>query len=340
MRSTDILVLDTDFISITISNSTKYHLTFHQKFLFLTMLQIPEHNIPITELKTNFEVRIFIKREDLIHPGISGNKFWKLFFNANQYLELKPENPLLITFGGAFSNHIASVSSFGKQFNMPTIGIIRGNELENNWQDNPTLSEASKNGMQFFFVSREDYQDKKQLTQQFKEKYRNALIIPEGGSNETAVEGVQYMLGNDTKDFDYLCTAVGTGGTVAGISRFAEEHQNVIGIKVVKDGSLQKTISEWSRKSNFELMDADESRYGKITDENIRFINWFRNEYEIPLDPIYTGKMMQKIFDLAEKGYFPKGSKILTFHTGGLQGIKGANQFLKSKGRIQVNEYP
>ena len=300
------------------------------------MLQIPEYKIPIVEIKTDFDIQIFIKREDLIHPKISGNKFWKLFFNVNQYLESNPENPLLITFGGAFSNHIASVSAFGKEFGIPTIGIIRGNELENNWQNNPTLSEASKNGMQFFFVSREDYQNKEKLIVQFSKKYPNALIIPEGGSNEMAVKGVQYMLGNDTKDFDYLCTAVGTGGTIAGISKFAEENQKVVGIKVVKDDSLQKTISEWSRRSNFDLVDADENRYGKITDGNIRFINWFYEKYEIPLDPIYTGKMMQKIFDLAEKDFFPKGSKILAFHTGGLQGIKGANQFLKSKVRALI----
>lgn len=285
------------------------------------MLQIPENKIPIVEIKTNFDIQIFIKREDLIHPKISGNKFWKLFFNVNQYLESNPENPLLITFGGAFSNHVASVSAFGKEFGIPTIGIIRGNELENNWQNNPTLSEASKNGMQFFFVSREDYQNKEKLIVQFSKKYPNALIIPEGGSNEMAVKGVQYMLGNDTKDFDYLCTAVGTGGTIAGISKFAEENQKVVGIKVVKDDSLQKTISEWSRRSNFDLVDADENRYGKITDGNIRFINWFYEKYEIPLDPIYTGKMMQKIFDLAEKDFFPKGSKILALHTGGLREI-------------------
>ncbi|MPS73561.1 MAG: pyridoxal-phosphate dependent enzyme [Chryseobacterium sp.] len=301
------------------------------------MLQITEYKIPIVEIKTDFDVQIFIKREDLIHPEISGNKFWKLFFNVNQYLESKPENPLLITFGGAFSNHIASVSAFGKQFDIPTKGIIRGDELENHWQNNPTLFEASRNGMQFFFVSREDYHNKEKLTQEFSGKYPNALIIPEGGSNEMAVEGVQYMLGNDTKDFDYLCTAVGTGGTIAGISKFAEEHQKVFGVKVVKDDSLQKTISEWSGRNNFELIDADEYRYGKISDENIRFINWFYNEYDIPLDPIYTGKMLQKIFDLAGKGFFPKGSKILTFHTGGLQGIKGANLFLKNKNRALID---
>ncbi|MFC4162207.1 1-aminocyclopropane-1-carboxylate deaminase/D-cysteine desulfhydrase [Epilithonimonas zeae] len=301
------------------------------------MLQIPEHKIPIIEIKTDFDVRIFIKREDLINPKISGNKFWKLFFNVNQYLESKPENPLLISFGGAFSNHIASVSAFGNEFGIPTIGIIRGNELENNWQDNPTLSEASKNGMQFFFVSREDYQNKEKLTEEFSAKYPNALIIPEGGSNAMAVEGVQYMLGNDTKDFDYLCTAVGTGGTIAGISKFAEENQKVVGIKVVKDNSLENLVKQWSGRDNFELIDADENRYGKISDENIRFINWFFEEYKIPLDPIYTGKMMQKIFDLAEKKFFPKGSKILTFHTGGLQGIKGANLFLKGKHRPLID---
>jgi len=301
------------------------------------MLQIPEHKIPITELKTNFDVRIFIKREDLIHPKISGNKFWKLFFNVNQYLKCNPENPLLITFGGAFSNHIASVAAFGKEFGINTIGIIRGNELESNWQENPTLFKASKNGMDFHFVSREDYQNKKKLTKEFSNQYPEALIIPEGGSNESAMEGVQYMLGNDTKDFDYLCTAVGTGGTIAGISRFAEAQQKVLGIKVVRDDSLEKTILEWSGKDNFELKDAEERRYGKISDENVRFINWFFEEYQIPLDPIYTGKMMQTIFELAKKEFFPKGSKVLAFHTGGLQGIKGANLLLKNKGRDLID---
>jgi len=301
------------------------------------MLQIPEHKISIIEIKTDFDVRIFIKREDLIHPKISGNKFWKLFFNVNQYLESKPANPLLITFGGAFSNHIASVSAFGEEFGISTMGIIRGNELENNWEDNPTLSQASENGMGFFFVSREDYQNKDKLIPSFSGKYPNALIIPEGGSNEMAVEGVQYMLGNDTKDFDYLCTVVGTGGTIAGISKFADENQKVVGIKVVKDNSLENLVKQWSGRANFELIDADENRYGKISDENVRFINWFYEEYKIPLDPIYNGKMMQKIFDLAEKKFFPKGSKILTFHTGGLQGIKGANLFLKGKNRPLID---
>lgn len=298
---------------------------------------MPEYHCPIIEIPTDFEIRLFIKREDLIHPKISGNKFWKLFFNVNSYLSSKPKNPLLITFGGAFSNHIASLAAFGNQFHIPTLGIIRGDELADCWQDNPTLLEAGNNGMKFVFVSRETYQDKAALTQHFSIKYPDALIIPEGGSNEMAVEGIQYMLGEDTKDFDYLCSAVGTGGSIAGISHFAEDHQNVLGIKVVKDDSLQNTIARWSGRKNFELMDADENRYGKIAEDNVRFINWFYKSYQIPLDPIYTGKMMQKIFELAKQGFFPKASKILSFHTGGLQGIKGANLMLKLKNRTLID---
>jgi 1-aminocyclopropane-1-carboxylate deaminase/D-cysteine desulfhydrase-like pyridoxal-dependent ACC family enzyme len=301
------------------------------------MLQIPEYKIPIVEIKTDFDIQIFIKREDLIHPKISGNKFWKLFFNVNQYLESKPEKPLLISFGGAFSNHIASVSAFGKEFGIPTIGIIRGNELENNWQENPTLSEASKNGMEFFFVSREDYQNKEKLTQKFSEKYPNALIIPEGGSNEMAVEGVRYMLGEDTKDFDYLCTAVGTGGTLSGIVKYSEEHQKSIGFKAVDDPTLCDRIIQLSGKENFVLMDAHDGRYGIINDELIRFINDFQEKYNIPLDPVYTGKMMKKIFELIDQNYFPKDSKILAFHTGGLQGISGANEMLIKQNRLTIN---
>lgn len=293
------------------------------------MLICNKYEIPIVELKTDFDVKVFVKREDLIHPEISGNKFWKLFFNVNHYLESKPKNPLLITFGGAFSNHIAAVSAFGKESGIPTIGIIRGEELADIWKENPTLCKAAKNGMKFCFVSRKNYRDKEKLSNYFSEKYKNALIIPEGGSNGKAVEGVRFMLGNQTKDFDYLCTAVGTGGTIAGISKFAENHQKILGIKIVRDDSLEKKILEWSGKHNFELIAANESRYGKISDKNIRFIHWFFEKYQIPLDPIYTGKMMQKIFELIVENHFPPGSRILAFHTGGLQGIEGANYLKK-----------
>ncbi len=302
------------------------------------MLQIPENKVPIIEIPLKKSVKLFMKREDLIHLEISGNKYWKLFHNVNNYLTENIQNPLLISFGGAYSNHIAALSALGKINNINTLGIIRGNELEYTWRDNPTLKFAFENGMQFRFVTREEYRDKEFLSEQLQNEFSNALIIPEGGSNPLAIEGVKNMLNSDTQEFDYLCSAVGTGGTVAGISKFAESDQKVIGFKVVNDDSLQSKISELSGKDNFELIDAYDGGYGKISDNNIRFINKFSIEYGVQLEPVYTGKMMMKLLELIEEGYFPENSKILAFHTGGLQGIEGANQMLKKQNRNLIDK--
>jgi 1-aminocyclopropane-1-carboxylate deaminase len=300
-------------------------------------MKIPEISIPIIPIPLNKKIQLFIKREDLIHPEISGNKFWKLFYNINNYLKQNHENHLIITFGGAFSNHIAAVSALGKKLRIKTLGIIRGEELSEKWMENPTLKFAHKNGMDFHFVTRETYRNKTFLIQDLKQNFPKALIIPEGGTNNLAVKGVKYMLNEQTKSFDYLCTAVGTGGTIAGISKFAEKDQKIIGFKVVDDKSLNDKILQLSRRNNFKLFDAHFGKYGKITDENIRFINWFSAKFGIPLDPIYTGKMMQQILKLIDENYFPENSKILAFHTGGLQGIEGANEMLKKQKRPQLN---
>ena len=303
-------------------------------------MKIPEISIPIIEIPLEKNIRLFLKREDLIHPHISGNKYWKLFYNINSYLEPKPENPFIITFGGAFSNHIAATAALGKEFQLKVLGIIRGEELQNKFQENPTLKLAHENGMEFRFVTREAYRNKESLTQILQKEFPEALIIPEGGTNDRAVEGIQYMLNSETKSFDYLCTAVGTGGTVAGISKFAEENQQVLGFKVVDDDSLYNRVVELSKRNNCKLIEAHDGGYGKISDENIRFINVFKEKYGIQLDPIYTGKMMRKIFELIDNNYFPDGSKILAFHTGGLQGIFGANERLKKQNRPLINFLP
>lgn len=303
-------------------------------------MKIPEISIPIIEIPLEKNIRLFLKREDLIHPHISGNKYWKLFYNINSYLEPKPENPFIITFGGAFSNHIAATAALGKKFQLKVLGIIRGEELQNKFQENPTLKLAHENGMEFRFVTREAYRNKESLTQISQKEFPEALIIPEGGTNDRAVEGIQYMLNSETKSFDYLCTAVGTGGTVAGISKFAEENQQVLGFKVVDDDSLYNRVVELSKRNNCKLIEAHDGGYGKISDENIRFINVFKEKYGIQLDPIYTGKMMRKIFELIDNNYFPDGSKILAFHTGGLQGIFGANERLKKQNRPLINFLP
>lgn len=297
------------------------------------VLQLPTQKIPIQEIPVDKKLKLFIKREDLIHPQISGNKYWKLFFNINTYLAGNPVKPYIITFGGAFSNHIAAVSAVGNLARIPTLGIIRGEELKDKWRENPTLLFAKKNGMNLQFVTREEYRHKEKLTEFLQNEFQDALIIPEGGTNEEAVEGVKMMLNNETKDFDYLCTAVGTGGTISGISKFCKDKQKVIGFKAVMDVSLEHTISKLTPRENFNLIDSSFGGYGKIKDENIRFINDFKINYGIPLEPIYTGKMMQKIFEMIEEGYFPENSKILCFHTGGLQGIQGANLLLERQNR-------
>ena len=302
-------------------------------------MKIPTISVPIIQIPLQKNIQLFLKREDLIHPQISGNKYWKLFYNINSYLDQNPENPFVITFGGAFSNHIAATAALGKEYQLKTLGIIRGEELQEKWQENPTLKLAHQNGMDFRFVTREEYRDKETLTPILEKEFPHALIIPEGGTNEHAVEGIQFMLNEETKSFDYLCTAVGTGGTIAGISKFAEDVQKVLGFKVVDDKSLYNKVLKLSAKNNFELVEAHDGKYGKITDENIRFINDFKQKYGIQLDPIYTGKMMRKLFEMIEENYFPEGSKILAFHTGGLQGISGANELLKKQNRelIDIN---
>lgn len=297
------------------------------------LLQLPTQKIPIQEIPINKNIKLFIKREDLIHPYISGNKYWKLFFNINNYLEKNPEKPYIITFGGAFSNHISAVSAVGNLAGIPTLGIIRGEELKDKWRDNPTLLFAKRNGMNLQFVTREEYRHKEKLTDFLQNEFPDALIIPEGGTNEEALAGVKMMLNDDTKDFDYLCTAVGTGGTIAGISKYCEDNQKVIGFKAVDDDSLENKILELTLKQNFNLINSCFGGYGKIKDENIRFINDFKEKYGIPLEPIYTGKMMQRVFELIDEDYFPEDSKILCFHTGGLQGIEGANLLLEKQNR-------
>lgn len=296
-------------------------------------MKIPEIEIPITEIPVEKNIKLFIKREDLIHPHISGNKYWKLFYSINQYLERKPKNLLIITFGGAFSNHISAVAAFGNISGIKTLGIIRGEELEQKWRENPTLLTAKRNGMNLRFVTREEYRYKEKLTEFLQQEFPDALIIPEGGTNDNAVQGIKMMLNEQTKDFDYLCTAVGTGGTIAGIAEFCENSQKVIGFKVVQDSSLDEKISELTPKKNYVLTDASLGGYGKINDDNIRFINDFKLKHNISLDPVYTGKMMQKIFEMTDEGYFPEGSRVLCFHTGGLQGIEGANLFLEKQNR-------
>ena len=283
-------------------------------------------------LLENSGVELFLKREDAIHPFISGNKYRKLKYNLEEAKKLGFKK--LLTFGGAFSNHIAAVAFAGKAFGFETIGIIRGEELIDKIEENSTLAFAESCGMQFEFVTREVYRDKN--TEYFKEnlkhKYEDFFLIPEGGTNPLAIKGCEEILTEADKDFDFVCCAVGTGGTISGIINCSQPSQQILGFPALKGNFLQEDISKFVSKLNWSLISNYHfGGYAKIDASLICFMNQFKKDNNIPLDPVYTGKMMYGVFDLIEKGYFPKGSKILAIHTGGLQGIAGMNKILKRK---------
>lgn len=278
------------------------------------------------------DISLTIKREDLNHPFISGNKLRKLKYNL---LQAKAENKTtLLTFGGAFSNHIAAVAYAGKEQGFKTIGVIRGDELFNKIEENPTLKFAQENGMEFEFVSREDYRFKSEISfiEKLKEKFGDFYLVPEGGTNELAVKGCEEILTDEDAVFNYVCCAVGTGGTISGLINSALPNQKILGFPALKGDFLIDEIRIFAQKDNWELIsDYHFGGYGKINLELIEFINAFFDENKVPLDPIYTGKMFFGVIDLISKKYFPPHSKILLIHTGGLQGIEGMNLKLKQK---------
>ncbi|PKA97433.1 1-aminocyclopropane-1-carboxylate deaminase [Flavobacteriaceae bacterium MAR_2009_75] len=278
------------------------------------------------------KVSLFLRREDLLHPQISGNKFRKLKYNLEA--AKAKGHVTLLTFGGAFSNHIAATAYAGKFHNLKTIGVIRGEELSENWHENQTLVLAHEQGMQFKFVTREAYRKKNDVSfiDGLKSELGEFYLLPEGGTNSLAVKGCEEILNVEDKNFDYIACAVGTGGTIAGISNAAVDTQKVLGFPALKGDFLKEDICKFATKENWNLCSGYHfGGYAKVTTQLVDFINEFKKATTIPLDPIYTGKMMFGILDLIKRDYFPPGSKILAIHTGGLQGVKGMNENLKKK---------
>lgn len=286
------------------------------------------------DINNSNNVELWIKREDLIHNVISGNKYRKLKYNIA--LAKKNNYKTLLTFGGAFSNHIAAVAEAGRVFGFKTIGIIRGEELECKLKTNPTLSFAKNCGMQFKFVSRSEYRlrHNSEYIEGLKSKFESFFCVPEGGTNALGVKGCEAILTNADAEFDYVCVPVGTGGTISGIINCSQPGQQVLGFSALKGDFLQEDIAKFATKINWTLIsDYHFGGYAKTNDALISFINTFKTRYNIPLDPVYTGKMLYGIFDLIATGFFPKHSKVLSIHTGGLQGVKGVNTILKTKGK-------
>ncbi len=278
-----------------------------------------------------YGINLSIHRLDRIHTALSGNKWYKLTHNL---AEAKRQNQnKLLTFGGAYSNHIYAVAAAGKEWGFETIGVIRGEKM---MPLNPTLSFAENAGMTLHFISRQLYKEKNNeaLLIELKKHFGDFYLLPEGGTNELAVRGCEEIITAQYNDFDYIVCPVGTGGTLAGIASGLNGQKKIIGIPVLNtNGFLEKTIAELLLRvkqeipHNWNLInDYTFGGYAKFTTDLITFINTFYERTRIPLDPIYTGKMVYGVYDLIQKTYFKKGEKILVIHTGGLQGIAGFNE--------------
>jgi len=264
-------------------------------------------------------VRLLIKREDLNHPLISGNKWWKLKYNlAGAQTQNKKT---LLTFGGAYSNHIYATAAAAAELGFKSIGIIRGEET---LPLNSTLSFAKQQGMSLNYVSRELYRTKtsSQFMDALEQQFGGFYLIPEGGTNALAVKGATEFAQTLNMDFDNVCCPVGTGATLAGLINGLPE-KKVIGFSVLKGGefltediqALTSLNGNWSVMTDYHF-----GGYAKTNSALEQFIRTFQAKHAIPLDQVYTGKMMAGIYDLIQKGHFVRGNTILAIHTGGLQG--------------------
>ncbi len=264
---------------------------------------------------------ITIKRLDLVHPQISGNKFFKLKYNllAAQQQGYKK----LLTFGGAYSNHIAATAYAAQCFGFESLGMIRGEELVSK-PLNPTLSTAQQFGMQLQFVSRENYRLKQSpdYLAQLQQDYPDYYLIPEGGTNNLAIQGCQEILNaQDRENYDLICCAVGTGGTMTGLIEASSTHQQVLGFSALKGDFLTSEVQQLTHKTNWQITDQFCcGGYAKTTSELLQFIQAFEQRYQIPLEQVYTGKMLMGVFELIQQGQFSAHSRILVIHSGGLQG--------------------
>lgn len=296
------------------------------------------------EIFQHYGVDVYVKRDDLIDPIISGNKWRKLKFNVLNAKKLGYQG--ILSFGGAYSNHIHALAFAGKQAELKTIGIIRG---EPHYQNNTTLTDAKRWGMELVFVDRQTYRqrhDEHYLTQ-LQRQYPDYFIVPEGGSNPLALPGVGEIIKelNQQNTFHHLLVPVGSGGTLAGLIQADNNRHNILGIAVLKQADyLQAEIKQLLANSadnkqqyrNWQLLTQFHGGgYGKFSQQAAEQIWQFNQQTGILFEPIYSGKMLLAFLSLLTQGYFKRGEKVVLIHTGGLQGIKG----LIEQKRLPVNPW-
>lgn len=271
-------------------------------------------------------VQLYIKRDDLIHPTVSGNKWRKLKYNLLE-AQARGEQAIL-TFGGAYSNHLYATAAAGNALELKTIGIVRGLELEG--KENATLQFCREQGMQLHFVTREEYRQRhsNEYLQQIAARFGNPYLVPEGGTTDLALKGVAEMVHEVESQLgampDFIATAAGTGGTAAGI---LSAGANVLAFAVLKGGDFLRDDIRQLLKGHKEpgtltlLTDYHFGGYAKWNGELLGFMQNFRAAFGIQLEQVYTAKMFYGIFNLIQKGYFKPGATIVAVHTGGLQGL-------------------
>ncbi|KGJ92378.1 1-aminocyclopropane-1-carboxylate deaminase/D-cysteine desulfhydrase [Colwellia psychrerythraea] len=293
-----------------------------------------------------YKVDVQVKRDDLLHNIISGNKWRKLKYNLKQLKDKHCQGAL--TFGGSYSNHIHAFAYACKQANIPCIGIIRGEER---YQNNFTLSWARHWGMQCHFVDRKTYRRRfeTEFYTELNELYPRHFIIPEGGSNSLAIPGVAEILTelNSQTDFDTLMTPVGSGGTLAGLisgdSVANSQHHQILGVAVLKQADYlieeikQLLTVQGKKHDNWQLLtNFHRGGYGKFSENDSNRIIEFNQQTGVTFEPVYSGKMILALLDLLEQGYFKQGERIILLHTGGLQGLGG----MIEQGRLNAEDWP
>jgi 1-aminocyclopropane-1-carboxylate deaminase len=278
----------------------------------------------ITEAKG---IRVLIKREDLNHPLVSGNKWWKLKYNLAKAVD--EGFATILTFGGAFSNHIHATAAAARELELQSIGVIRGERTE---PLNHTLKFSAAQGMNLHFISRGDYRKKTspEFINKLREKFGDFFLIPEGGTNELALKGCAEFADDKLSQiqFDHLFIGVGTGGTISGLISALDPRKKITGVSVLKNGEFLKQdvtrlIENFSGKNygNWNVLTSyDHGGYAKVTDALKRFIVMMRDVHNLPFDHVYTGKMMFALLREIERDAFPRGTTVLAVHTGGLQG--------------------
>jgi 1-aminocyclopropane-1-carboxylate deaminase len=283
-----------------------------------------------------YGLQLYLKREDLLHPDVSGNKWRKLKYNLQE--ATNQQKSRLLTFGGAYSNHIYATAAAGRLFGFETIGVIRGEET---LPLNSTLSFALACGMHLHYVDRQTYAHKYQweFLDSLSDRFGDFYLLPEGGTNALAVKGCSEIIPEIEMDdsapaYDYICCCCGTGGTLAGLVASLPHGKKALGFSSLKGGDFLsgevKQVLKAYRNAfdlsslnahNFQLItDYHFGGYAKTTPELIRFIQNFEHQHGILLDQVYTGKMMAGLYDMIQQGKFQSGQTIIALHTGGIQG--------------------